>query len=207
MVYLPGYKRFESCQHKPYALTLRGYIRDLVDFSTFVKSINYPNDVQKNIVYYVNLHSYNILIFLFEIIFVTHSSMHFIVFGRLIHFEFVGTKKNPIIFYDFLALVTYFQYNISARIFFIFLHFKPILDKILVPTFYMSFQFHNRFLFLFFGSPSRWHTRFFLLIFKFFYSPPHIFYTNAHGFSCYFITFLSRCHISCASHMLLHSNL
>ena len=57
----------------------------------------------KNIVFYLNLCSYNNLsfFFLFEIIFLAHSSMHFIVFGHLVNFEILGTKKILLFFLIF----------------------------------------------------------------------------------------------------------
>ena len=128
---------------------------ELVDLAKLAKSINNTNNLQKNnnnIVYYRNFRTYHNLsyFFLFEIIFLTHSSMDFIVFGHLIDFEIL---RFLTVSGHFLAFVTN-CINISKHIFLILSIITPFL-----PNFLLQPSKHRpKFIeFLLFASKSRSH--------------------------------------------------
>ena len=104
----------------------------------------------KKIVYHLNLRRYNNFFFSFEIIFLTHSSMHFIVFGHLVDFEFASTKQISIVFCHFVAPITY-CINILAHTFLIFCILTPFPPNSLLHPSIRRPKFIE---FLLFGSPS-----------------------------------------------------
>ena len=132
---------------------------ELVDLLKLVKSINNANGVRKNnknIVNYLNLIAtgFSYMFFVFDIIFLTHSSIYFIVFGHLVNFGFPGRKNNLAILCHFLAPVTYCM-NISADIFFIFFILTPFSTIFVLQRSKSRYKFIHKIFVLFLGSSSR----------------------------------------------------